>query len=277
MINRAHGRNSARRYLVLTVAVLTLAATGAQAAEPAKSAALPIESMRATAYTKAFAKRFALPDPSTGTEPEGGLQAIEFRVESAPPHSFGYNCKLNLYFDASLPIAYPEEGVAGARRLYIQPTHFFLWPDPENKRWLSLSEKDRLYFSEKAGRYNRRAFLATPDYRWTPGGDASKRVGWASGMFYEEYHRNIFPGLAYVKIDMACPAYSSMDSLKVVQIWLEREGGRDYRKQLREEPEDFLKFTIPQSFYRKMLGWLKETAHYNRTIVESSTKQQKAN
>lgn len=41
---------------------------------------LPLEEMRITAYTKAFAERFGLPGPDPGTEPEGGLEAIEFAI-----------------------------------------------------------------------------------------------------------------------------------------------------------------------------------------------------
>lgn len=237
------------------------------AKEPATP--LPIEQMRASAYTKDFAKRFGLPDPEPGTEPSGGIQAMEFAVESGPKHSFGYNCKLKLYLDNSLPIAYPEEGVAGAQRILIQPSHFFMWPNPENKRWLSLSEKDRLHFNERNGRYNRMTWLATPDYVW-------QKHGAAHGMFYEEYHRDIFPGLAYLKIDMTCPVYSWMDKVKTVQVWLKREGAKDYRKQLRTVSEDFLKFTIPLQLYRQIVGWRKMADDYNRPLIEKlSAKQRK--
>ena len=80
---------------------------------------LAIDHMRAAVYTKEFAKRFALPNPEPGTEPSGGMQAMEFAVEPGPKHSFGYNCKLKLYLDSKLPIAYPEEGVAGSDRMFM--------------------------------------------------------------------------------------------------------------------------------------------------------------
>lgn len=265
-----------RFMFVLIATVFFLLSISAQASEAPKNTALPIDQMRATVYTKAFAKRFALPDPELGTEPEGGIQAMEFAVEDAKaryPHKrfATYQCVLKLYIDSSLPVAYPEEGIAGSHHLLIQPSHFFMWPNPDNKRWLSFSEKDRLHFNERNSRYNRTAFLATPDYRWKPGGDISTREGFAAGMFYEEYHRDLFPGLAYLKIDTTCPSYSSMEKLEVIQVWLKREGGRDYRKQLREEPEDFLKFTIPQPFYRKILPWFTETARYNAEIINRKT------
>lgn len=64
---------------------------------------LPIEEMRAVVYTKAFAKRFALPEP----EPEGGVQAMEFAGEDAKakyPHKrfATYQCVLKVYLN--LPI-----------------------------------------------------------------------------------------------------------------------------------------------------------------------------
>lgn len=242
----------------------------ANAKEPAQPSLLPIEQMRAVAYTKDFAKRFALPDPELGSEPSGGVQGMEFAVEPGPRHGRGlYYCKLKLYLDNTLPLAYPEEGVAGADHMLRQSSHFFMWPNPENKRWLSLPEKDRLHFNERNGRYNRKSLLATPDY------NELNRRGAGVGMFYEEYHRDLFPGLAYLKIDMACPAYSWVDKVEVVQIWLEREGGKDYRKQLREDPNDFFKFTIPQLFYRKIVTWTKEVAGYNSTIIQEQARQRR--
>ncbi len=140
-----------------------------KAEEPTKAGPLPFEKMRAAVYTRDFAQRFALPDPEPGTEPSGGIQAMEFAVEDAkakyPHKQFAtYQCTLKLYLDNKLPIAYPEEGVSGDHRRFIAPMHFFLWPDPDNKHWLKLSEKDRLHFGERQGRYTRSAALATPNY-----------------------------------------------------------------------------------------------------------------
>lgn len=95
------------------------------------------------------------------------------------------------------------------------------------------------------------------------------REGFGVSMFYEEYHRDLFPGVAYLKIGMGCPAYPSMDKLETVQVWLKREGGRDYSKQLREEPEDFLKFMLPPGFYRQIIQWTKQTAAYNESLRNS--------
>lgn len=263
-----------------TFLLLICGISASTVADDAKQPApLPIDEMRATTYTKAFAKRFGLPDPQPDTEPEGGVQAMEFGVEDAKekyPHKrfATYQCILKLYVDSGLPIAYPEEGVAGTQRLLIRPSHFFLWPNPDNKRWLSVSEKDRQHFGERAGRYTNHVWLATPDY---PGyfEERPKKPYAAVGMFYDEYHRDLFPGLAYLKIDMACPAYSWVDKVDVVQVWLKREGAKDYRKQLRKDPQDFLKFTLPVAFYKQISRWTKQAAAYNSQVINNQQREQR--
>ncbi len=72
------------------LALSVVASTAGFAAESPKPSPLPIERMRATAYTKEFAKRFALPDPEPGTEPSGGVQTMEFAV--------GRETQLNMIF-----------------------------------------------------------------------------------------------------------------------------------------------------------------------------------
>lgn len=199
---------------------------------------------------------------------------MEFAVEDAkakyPRKKFAtYQCVLKLYLDSQLPIAYPEGGVAGGDHMLMQPSHFFMWPNPENKRWLSLSEKDRLHFNERDGRYTRMTWLATPDYEW-------QKRGAATGMFYEEYHRDLFPGLAYLKIRTGCPAYSWIDKVDTVQIWMKREGAKDYRKQLRTDPDDFLKATIPKSFYHQIIPWIKQASAFNQQLIDEANAKRRA-
>ncbi len=246
------------------------AAPAAGADKPVAPAPLPIEQMRAVAYTGDFAKRFALPDPEPGTEPSGGIQAMEFAVEPGPKHGRGlYYCKLKLYLDNALLIAYPEEGIAGAEHMLRQSSHFFMWPNPENKRWLALSEKDRLHFNGRNGRYNRMTMLASPGYDYPEFLPTPPKTPYGGiDMVYEEYHRDLFPGVAYLKIDMGCPVFSWMNGIKTAEVWLKREGAKDYRKQIRMEPQDFLKFTIPPKMYQQILGLRKEVAAYNRPLIE---------
>lgn len=188
---------------------------------------------------------------------------MEFAVETSNSAPY-YYCKLYLYLDNKLQIAYPE-GDTGVRYLPSRRTQLMTFD--AQTRWLRLSEKDRRHFSERSLKYANLTWLATPDYLW-------QKQGASVSMFYEEYHRDLFPGMAYLKIDMACPAYSWVDKTDVVQIWIKRRDARDYGKQLKVEPEDFLKFMIPQAFYRKIVGWTKETARYNREIIDQKSKPQ---
>lgn len=233
-------------------------------------APLPIEQMRAAVYTKEFAKRFALPDPEPGTEPERGMQAMEFAVEPGPwwlGETASYYCKLYLYLDNKLPIAYPEEAVRGTINIPSQKTKLMTI---ERERWLSLSEKDRLHFGERSSRYTRKSMLTTTDFVWN-------KVGGGVGMFYDEYHRDLFPGLAYLKISMGCPNFSWMDKIETIQIWIQREGTKDYRHQDREDPEDFLKFTLPKAFYGKIHLWIKRTAEYNALLINRANRERVQN
>ena len=251
---------------LLAIALMLVSAL-AKAGEFVKPAPLPIEQMRAVAYTKAFAKRFALPEPEPGTEPEDGIEAMEFSVEQGPKHWPTYVCVLKLYLNSNLPVAYPEEGVAGADHMLIKSTHFFMWPNPDNKRWMSLRERDRLHFGERWGRYTRSTWLATANYDWDHGA--------ATGMFYEEYHRDIFPGLAYLKVDMGCQIFSWMSKVDTAQIWLKKEGAKDYRKHLKEDPNDFLKFSLPSTFYKKILELKKGPSQYNSVFIEELDRQRR--
>jgi hypothetical protein len=254
-----------RKILLGLLSVTLLTSPFALAREPQPLTALPIEQMRATVYTKEFAKRFALPDPEPGSEPSGGVQAMEFAVEPGPwwlGEMASCHCKLYLYLDNKLPIAYPEEAVRGTVSIPSQKTQLMTIERP---RWLNLSEKDRLHFSER-----NKSMLATSDFVWN-------KAGGGAGMFYDEYHRDLFPGLAYLKIDMGCPNYSWMDKVETMQIWIQREGTKDYRHQLREEPEDFLKFTLPKVFSGRIFLWIKQTAEYNGILIDKINRERTRN
>lgn len=255
---------SRMRFIILGVAWFA-AFSSANAKEPEKPAPLPIEQMRAVAYTKDFAQRFALPDPEPGTEPSGGIQAMEFAVETTPNAPY-YYCKLYLYLDNKLPIAYPE-GETGTA--YLPSRRSRLMTFDAQTRWPKLSERDRRHFSERQGRYNLMAWLATPDFLWRKQGNAS------GSMSYEEYHRDLFPGLAYLKIDMTCQAYSWMDKAKMMQLWLRDERVPDNQK-LRIEAEDFVRFPVSDFFYQQIIGWSKQAHVYNARIMDEENAKRRS-
>lgn len=270
--NASQGGAVKKPFLALSLIVVLVwpaAIPSTHAKESQAPALLPIEQMRAVAYTKEFAKRFALPDPEPGTEPSGGIQAMEFAVEPGAKHSFGYNCKLKLYVDSGLSIAYPEEGIAGAESMLIQSIHFFLWPDPDNKRWLRLSKKDRRHFSDRKSRYWERARWATPGYRY-------QEQGASMSIFFEEYHRELFPDISYIKLDTTCPAYSWVEKVSSIQLWIERQGGKDYTLVTRVESDDFHKFSVPNHLWIQIRPWMKAAAEYNKVLIEQNNKRQRA-
>lgn len=202
---------------------------------------LPLEEMRIAAYTKAFAERFGLPDPAPGTEPDGGLEAIEFAIEKGRFAPY-YYLNIYLYVDSSLPIKYPEEGVAGEKYMLIKGTHFF---GKSQNKWLKWSQKDRLHFNNRQESYHRKANLATMDY-------IPKKKGSITDLYYREFHKNILPGLAYIKLDCSPPSAMINTPIENIGIWLQKESKTDYRSLITIEQSNFLKFQIPDSVFKKV-------------------------
>lgn len=206
---------------------------------------LPLQEMRIVAYTKAFAERFGLPSPAPGTEPRGGLEAIEFAIEKGPQWAPRYFLNFYLYLDNSLPIKFPEEGVSGEKYILNSATHFF---GRSQERWLKWPVKDRLYFSSRQGTYNRKANLATNNY--IPG-----KQGAISDLYFVEFYRELLPGLAYIKLDSS-PFTEILNQKKGdFDIWLQKEMEADYRSKTNIEINDFLKFHIPDLVFHKIKDW----------------------
>jgi len=223
---------------------------------------LPLEEMRIAAYTKDFAERFGLPAPMPGTEPSGGLQAIEFAIEKGPAWTPFYYCKFYLYLDSSLPVKYPEEGIAGEKYMLIKKTHFF---GSTQDQWLQWPGSDKLYFNRRQGSYNRKANLASMDY--VPG-----KQGAIDSFSYEEFHKDILPGLAYIKLSAPTPLLISKPR-KNIGVWLQKESKVDYRSRVHVDPNDFLKFAIPEHVFQKVREWGFKTKGANSEIQQSLRKQ----
>jgi hypothetical protein len=225
---------------------------------------LPLEEMRIAAYTKAFAARFGLPAPEPGTEPGGGLEAIEFAIEKGrfAPYYFG---NFYLYLDNSLPIKYPEEGVAGEKYMLIRATHFF---GRSHEQWMKWPENDRLHFNRRQGSYHRKANLASMNY--IPG-----KQGAIADLYYREYHRDILPGLAYIKLDCSVPYWIIKKPRKNIGIWLQRESKTDYRGRIHVDPGVFLKFKIPDHVLRKVREWGLKADEVNDVYNSNFYREQK--
>lgn len=200
------------------------------------------------AYSKDFAKRFALPEPEPGMELSGPLQALEFRVEpsrySAVP---GANlCLLSVYVDASVPLHFPTEGPSGSETVGLAQRHFFVHPNKGREHWLRLALEDRRHFGSIQSRYNNNAAVATMDFSWSP------QRGSLESVEHREFHRELFPSLAYVQLNLGCPFPRWLGVPRQIHLWLKRLGGKDYSRIVRMDPVDFEKFDIPALFVEKM-------------------------
>ncbi len=217
---------------------------------------LPLQEMRIAAYTKAFAERFGLPAPAPGTEPSGGLQAIEFAIEKGPKWAPRFYCFFYLYVDSSLPIKYPEEGVAGEKYMLISATHFF---GRTHEKWMKWPLQDRRYSSNLDGKYNRKARMATKNYVF-------RKRGTMSDLDYIEFHKDILPRLAYIKLYFS-PFSLIIDKVNNgVDIWVQQQGNTDYRSRIKSDPSDFIKFSIPEVVLQKIRQWGKQAEEANTKI-----------
>ncbi|MCL2459202.1 MAG: hypothetical protein FWF31_10265 [Desulfobulbus sp.] len=223
---------------------------------------LPIQEMRVTAYTAAFAKRFGLEPPAPGTEPDNGLEALEFRVQRKREWTNIYFMNLYLYLDSRLPIKLPEAGVAG-NKLMASSAHFFGFP---RERWLKWSDEDQRYMNDLSGGYNMKAFLATMDY-------VPRKRGGADSIEYEEFHAELLPGLTYIRLNFPSALILGKSyNYKDVGIFLQRATGTDYRHQLNNpgiiNPDQFLKFRLPDHILAKMKEWQETIKPVNRYAMQ---------
>ena len=242
-MNSRTDRRSVKRYLtallLICLAQLILGASVLAVENHPAYPVLPLEEMRIAAYSKAFAERFGLPDPAPGTEPDGGLEAIEFAIEKGRFAPY-YYLNIYLYVDSSLPIKYPEEGVAGEKYMLISATHFF---GRTHEQWMKWSLEDRRFSTNLDGKYNRKANLTTMDYM-------PRKKGVTTSLYYREFHKDILPGLAYIKLDCSPPSIMIDRPIDNVGIWLQVDSQADYRSQIEVDTDDFLKFAIPDGVFK---------------------------
>ena len=224
---------------------------------------LPIQEMRVTAYTAAFAKRFGLEPPAPGTEPDNGLEALEFRVQRKREWTNLYSMCLYLYLDSRLPIKLPEAGAAGGLGMVLRPYHFFGNPREQLKKW---SGEDQSHLHNLNSGYNMKAFLATMDY-------VPRKRGVGGSIEYEEFHTELLPGLTYIRLNFHLALILGKSyNYKDVGIFLQRATGTDYRHQLNNpgiiNPDQFLKFRLPDHILVKMKEWQETIEPANRYAMQ---------
>ena len=226
---------------------------------------LPIQEMRATAYTKAFAKRFGLPPPTPGTEPDNGLEALEVRVQRLREWTNIYSMTLALYLDSRLPIKLPENGPAGTQAMVLSSYHFFDTPF-SNEQFLKWPIEDRRYIGKLNGGYNV-AYLATMDY------ESPNKRGALDSIQYEEYHAELLPGLTYIRLKFFEPLLLGKPYTDV-GVFLQRATKGDH-EQLSFDPGDFLKFRLPDHILTKMKEWRIMMKPVNDVALKESRERKK--
>jgi|SRR5581483_1980376 len=246
--------NTKKGQLVVIAVVSSLAS--AALGQGAASKSLSTERSQALAYSKAFAERFALPEPSPELQLSGGLYGMQLRLEIDPKSLAAYRCKLKVYADNSMAIAYPKDGISASRDTVTLAEHFIFDGNVNNKRWLSLDLADRRHFTNQDD-FIRRAAIASPDL------DLPKKGYWAE-LNYDAFYRDLFPGVAYIRFDSDCSAFAKAGNQKL-QLWIEKAGGKDYRRSVIPDPNDFLKFDIPSAFFQAALDWVRRADEENRS------------
>jgi hypothetical protein len=221
--------------------------------------------MRAFGYTKEFAQRFALPEPEPGWEPGEGLLAVEFSVRPIPGGAGLYNCDFKLYIDSSLDIAFPEPGLSGSSRLYTDLTHPFI---ARGKGVPDISPEDaRAHFARQSAFLQLSAF-ATDDY------EGGKRGAFmSSGPL--EFVRELFPGVHYM--DSRNCAFARWLSRREtgVKVWVKKSSGKDYRRDLAQDPNDFYQFRLAPALIAKARPWAEWVSQNNHFVDEKDGREQR--
>lgn len=230
---------------------------------PKESASISsIENMRVLAYSKEMAKRFGLPAPREGWETQPPLHAVEYLAESLAPKIKGHGCAYKLYLDSKLPLAFGDSGPVGGVSVYGPKQHFFArdWGNP-------LSRAANIALGERVSGFGRLALVATLDYVPDTRGASTD-----TGVTQTEYVRELLPGLTYLKLSGGCGMMSWEKRVNTVQLWLKKAAGKDYRKRVVPDPDDFIKLSLPSALYREAVTWRGTFDEEDREFVKEFEK-----
>ncbi len=234
-------------------------AVGSESKQPPE---LSPNKLRTVVYTKEFAQRFGLVAPEHGTEPSGGIEAIEFTVESGLEPWVKWNPILKIYLNNRIPMGYPENSVAGALNIVTHTSHFFL--GPVAGKWPEAGREERKHQSRLAGSYTSgRIGLASADHTYSPW----SKKGLYISMFVAEYHRQLTPDLAYLKLIFIDDKghLRTMDAAHPVplDIWALKPDIPIEKTWAFREKDDFLKFPVPEIVIRKAINGIQEIGPHN--------------
>jgi hypothetical protein len=146
----------------------------------------------------------------------------------------------------------------------MRKEHFFFDGSDSNGRWFALSESDRVHFNLQDD-FRRNAAIASANLDLP-------RSGYWGELIYETYYRELFPGLDFIKFDADCGVFADMALAKDLQLWIKREGARDYRYTLIPQRPDFLKFAMPPYFLQSASRLAGPADSKNRESVRSLDK-----
>ncbi len=212
------------------------------------------------AYSKEFAKRFGY--PNTHVYPlDKGVHVMEFRVIT---RGIWQDIYLNILLDNDLGLDVPE--IPYYMRESQEGLRFRL---PDKIKGFKLSEEDWKYIQkvdkephgwEWENYYSRNNYLASLDYVPI---DVAKWKGACASTILREYSNKYYKDFDYFSINIFDFGYLDKMLLKGAALWLKKKGGADYSQKLLKNPDEFLKFKIPQELSKKILPIMKEFDFYS--------------
>jgi len=211
------------------------------------------------AYSKEFAEKYGYPEKYIYPL-DKGVSVMEFRVIT-----FGVNFidgYLNVLLDKDLgidvpPISYVDN--AYLRFHFPRRPHYYREPDDMKEARLKAQKEPGGW--EWENYYSRNICLATMDYRWLGNGN------WKGGMrgsMLIEYSKIYFKDYDYFSIRIGCDMFArNILKQKNPSIWFKKIG----TKRPSENPDDYVRFNIPQELVKKILPVMEETEMYNFSRV----------
>ena len=200
------------------------------------------------AYSQWFADMYGYPNDYVVDMPKG-LHVLQLEMGN---HRVRPTMSFHMLLDNSLGLDLPTHNITSE---FNHPMRFP--KDVKSKLWPTLSkeEQDARYkfyeiFREKETYhryYDWNTRIATLDYD-----PINKKQGASTSTGILMYRNDYFMDMDYVKL-YTSTGHRKLFSQPNVSIWLKKKGGRDYRKNWKDRPEEFMKFKIPDEMRKQIL------------------------
>ena len=254
-----------RRFLWLLLSPLILATTSFASAAGESSVAPndPVLGSKSRisvwSYSKSFAKRFNLPEMvEEGLPPD--IWALEFRLvwRDLENEASFYDCELHAYVNNKLKILFPEGEVGSIETLAMaRPAQPAKMP----------SLDDRAFHGGQSSSYRLKAVFSSKSKKSSLGGTVP----------YLRYRKYFLSDVAYLVFSLSgCSALGDPKEYES-ELWIEKEGGRDYHQSTRLDGNDFYQFRIPQAFVQRFYPHAKMANDRNsaRIAAENRSRREK--